>query len=388
MASLSPETKKSSTLTPPPGVVVSHLSQPGKIFVGSPSLALLENGALVAVHDTFGPQSGEHECATTLVFRSEDAGETWEQVTAIKGAFWSNLFVHDGALYLMGVTHHHGLLVIRRSDDGGRTWTSPENGMCGLITPYGQYHTAPMPMVVARGRIWRAIEDATSSTEWGIRYNPLMISAPLGADLLRRDSWQFSTLLRSDKRWLKGEFGGWLEGNLVRLPDGRLADVLRVQHSTRGVAAVVTLAEDGQQLCFNPDTDFIDLPGGTTKFLIREDPQGGGYWALANAVPPAFIGSRKEQSSIRNTLALMHSSNAVDWDIRYTLLHHPDPRKHAFQYPDWIFDGDDLLVLSRTCWEDEDGDAPNHHDANFMTFHRVQAFRELTLADSATNPFA
>ena len=48
----------------------------------------------------------------------------------------------------------------------------------GLLTPYGQYHTAPMPMLVHRGRIWRALEDATASTLWGIRYNPLIVSAP------------------------------------------------------------------------------------------------------------------------------------------------------------------------------------------------------------------
>lgn len=55
--------------------------------------------------------------------------------------------------------------------------------------------------------------------------------------------------------------------------------------------------------------------------------------------------------------------------------HHPDLEKHAFQYVDWQFDGADLVAASRTAFDDGLGGAHNQHDANYMTFHRVRAFR-------------
>lgn len=373
---------------PPPGVVVTHRPCRDKTFVGSPSIARLDDGALVVSHDIFGSGTKEHQCATTLIHRSEDDGSTWAHIATIEGAFWSNLFVHDGALYLMGTTHHHGYLAIRRSDDGGLTWTQPEDANSGLITPYGQYHTAPMPMVTYRGRIWRTLEDATSSTVWGIRYNPLLVSAPIGADLLRRDSWTLTSMHRHDRSWLNGKFNGWLEGNIVVLPDGRLADILRVDHPRRGIAAIATLGDGGSTLQFDPEKDFIDFPGGATKFLIRQDPLSGDYWALANPAEPQHLGDDVVQSKLRNTLALLHSSDARHWEIRHLILHHPDHKVHAFQYPDWIFDGDDMVFVSRTCWPDEFGGAPNHHDANFLTFHRLERFRNLRPNKSLNQLFA
>ncbi|AHF90721.1 glycosyl hydrolase [Opitutaceae bacterium TAV5] len=382
----------------PPGRIISHIRPDIGQYVGSPSIAILPDGALVASHDLFGPGTSEHRSATTLVFRSEDRGETWRQVARIEPAFWSNLFVHDNgdgrgaALYLLGPTHHHGLLVIRRSDDGGHTWTEPRDTATGLLTPYGQYHTAPMPMLVHRGRIWRAIEDATAGTHWGRRYNPVLMSAPLGADLLRRDDWSFSEMYRQSPDWLGGRFGGWLEGNAVALPDGRIADILRVDYAPGGKAALVTLGDDGQSLEFSPETDFIDLPGGPTKFTLRRDPRSPEgapvYWTLANAVPPRHACDKANHAAIRNTLALLRSADLRTWQLRHVPLWHPDSKRHAFQYVDWLFDGDDLVVASRTAWDDRHGGAPNEHDANFLTFHRIRDFRTRTMVNSPVDPFA
>jgi hypothetical protein len=378
----------SSVFPPPPGTVTHHLPSNDGAYIGSPSLERLPDGAWVASHDLFGPKTREYHSGVTEVFRSDDEGNSWRAIARLEPCFWANLFVHDGSLYLLGLTHHHGLVTIRRSDDGGHSWTEPKDTSSGLITPYGQYHTGPMPMLIHRGRIWRALEDATASTHWGLRYNPLLISAPLGADLLRRDSWIFSSMPRQSREWLGGKFGGWLEGNAVALPDGTVADVLRIDYGEGGKAALVTLADDGHTLEFCPQKDIIDLPGGATKFAIRQDPVGGKYWTLANAVPPRHAGDRPAQVTIRNTLALMSSEDLRSWEIRHVVLHHPDAARHGFQYVDWLFDGDDIAAVSRTAWEDEFGGAPNEHDANFLTFHRLKNFRALTLKDSTDNPFA
>lgn len=378
----------SGAFHPPPGSVIAHLPSDGGVYIGSPSIAHLPDGSWVASHDIFGPKTTEYHSGVTEIFRSEDDGGTWNKVARLEPCFWANLFVHDGALYLFGLTHHHGLITIRRSDDGGHTWTEPRDKTSGLITPHGQYHTGPMPMLVHRGRIWRALEDATASTHWGQRYNPILASAPLGADLLRRDSWIFSSMPYQSREWLGRKFGGWLEGNAVALPDGTVVDVLRIDYAPGGKAAIVTLGDDGHTLEFSPEKDIIDLPGGSTKFTIRRDPEGGKYWMLANAVPPRHAADRPAHVAIRNTLVLMASDDLLSWEMRHVVFYHPDSRRHGFQYADWLFDGHDLVAVSRTAWEDEFGGAPNEHDANYLTFYRIRDFRTLSMQDDpAVNPF-
>jgi hypothetical protein len=42
---------------------------------------------------------------------------------------------------------------------------------------------------------------------------------------------------------------------------------------------------------------------------------------------------------------------------------------------DWVVEGEDLLFVSRTA-HDEAGGPRNSHDANHITFHRIQDFRK------------
>jgi hypothetical protein len=74
----------------------------------------------------------------------------------------------------------------------------------------------------------------------------------------------------------------------------------------------------------------------------------------------------------------MSSPDLKSWTIQRTILEHPDPLQHAFQYVDWQFEGKDLIVASRTAFDDETGGAHRAHDANYLTFHRVANFRTST----------
>lgn len=363
------------------GSIVAHRRSDTGEYIGSPSIAILPDGAHVASHDVFGPGTTEFKSATTFVYRSEDRGATWRNVARIEPAFWSNLFVHAGALYLLGTTHHHGLVVIRRSVDGGFTWTEPKDGASGLLTANGEYHTGPMPMLVHGGRLWRAMEDAGNGWVWGERYSPMMMSAPVEADLLRRDSWTFTRPLAQSKAWLGGAFGGWLEGNAVVTPSGVIGNLLRVACPDGEKAALATLSADGASLEFSPENGFVDLPGGATKFTVRYDAESGRYWTLSNWVAPRYEGSGNA-SLVRNTLALLCSANLRDWELRSVVLHHPDAKRHGFQYVDWLFDGDDIVAVSRTGHDDAWGGALKAHDANYLTFHRWSRFRSATPADS------
>jgi hypothetical protein len=290
------------------------------------------------------------------------------------------LFVHDGALYLIGTDREYGNAIIRRSLDDGAAWTAPTNNATGLLRTDAEYHTAPTPVIVQDGRLWRAFEQRNPPSGWGVNFCAGMFSAPADSDLLNATNWTTSNFLPRNPAWLNGHFNAWLEGNAVVAPDGRVVDVLRVD--TPGLpekAAIVSVSADGRTASFDPATGFIDLPGGAKKFIIRSDPQGKGYWTLASIVANAaeIYRSKLSPGSIRNTLALLHSDDLQTWEIRRTLLYHPDLKKHGFQYVDWQFDGDDLIAVCRTAYDDDEGGAHSYHDANFLTFYRIVNFRSL-----------
>jgi len=361
----------------PPGVVVNHIPATTKTYIGSPGICILPNGDYVASHDHFGPATTEFERALTAVYKSTDKGKSWKKISEIDGQFWSNLFVHQKVLYIMGTWKHHGNLIIRRSLDGGTSWSEPDNSTNGLLR-VGEYHTAPMPVVIHNGRIWRAIENAKSDTpKWGLRYSAMVISSPTGADLLNAASWTTTNYLPYDATYLDGKFGGWIEGNAVVTPEGNLVDILRVATSEKGraLAAVVKISEDGITASFDPATGFMDFVGGATKFSIRYDKKSNRYWTISNMITKDF--GNMDAGSVRNTLVLKSSSDLKNWTVHNVLLHHPDVKTHGFQYIDWQFEKRDIIFLSRTAWDDESGGAHNFHDANYLTFHRINNFRRL-----------
>ncbi|MSU72958.1 MAG: exo-alpha-sialidase [Opitutus sp.] len=374
-----PESKPRFDLVP--GVVIDHSPAASGQYIGSPGLAVLPSGDFVASHDFFGPNTTEHQSARSAVFRSSDRGQTWRKVSDIQGAFWSTLFVHRGALYLIGTDRHHGNAVIRRSDDGGTHWTSPTDRKTGLLRDNGEYHCAPMPVLEHNGRLWRAMEWRNPPVEWGVNYCAGMLSVPVGADLLNADNWTFCEFLPSSRAWNGGDMGAWLEGNALVTPAGELVDMLRVQtKSPDEKAAIVRISPDGKKASFDPATGFVPFPGGGKKFAIRFDPTSKLYWSLATIVPERHWA--ENPGSIRNTLALVSSPDLKQWTTRTVLLYHPDVKNHGFQYVEWLFEGDAIIAACRTAYDDGLGGAHNNHDANFLTFHRWPNFRKLTMADS------
>lgn len=369
-------------------------------YLGSPSLVRVpadhprHAGALLVTHDYFGPgcpRNHEDEEHLTSVYRSDDDGRSWRTVTHIAGAFWSSLFAHRGALYLLGCSQQYGSIVIRRSDDGGDTWTHPRDEASGRLFRGGvrrdppNYHCAPVPVLEHEGRLYRAFEDCDPCV-WGSGFQSLVISADAGADLLCADSWTMSNRIPFDPAWVPHEWGalerpGWLEGNVVAAPDGRLVNILRL-NSTPLVdrAALITIEDDGARISFDPATGFLDLPGGMAKFTIRRDPRTGLYLTLSNNnTDPA-------RATQRNVLSLHASEDLRAWRHVRTILRddlaHPwadSLRLTGFQYPDWQFDGDDIIAVVRTAYRG----AHNFHDANRVTFHRIDGLRALRSSSAA-----
>jgi hypothetical protein len=208
-----------------------------------------------------------------------------------------------------------------------------------------------------------------------------MLSIPVDADLLDADQWIISEFLPSDRAWNGDDMGAWLEGNAVVAPDGSVVNLLRVQtKSPNEKAAYVRVLDGGKKMAFDPAADFYPFPGGAKKFTIRYDAQTHKYWALASIVHERHRANNP--GGIRNTLALTCSRDLKSWEVQCILLYHPDTVKHGFQYPDWLFDGEDIIAAVRTAYDDTKDGAHNNHDANFLTFHRWRNFRKLTLADS------
>ncbi len=365
-----------------PGVVINHIPASTRIYIGSPGIAVLPNGDYIAKHDQFGPGSTEHGHAITEVFGSSDRGASWSRRATVQDMYWASVFTHSDALYLLGTSKNHGDVVIRRSTDGGKTWTQAKDEKSGVLIDGGEYHCAPVPVVAHAGRLWRAMEDAMGPGGWGKHFNAFMMSVPEDADLLKADNWIVSNRIGRDPAWLDGKFGGWLEGNAVVTPEGHIVNILRVDYKPDGgKAAIIRISDDGRKATFDPETGFIDFPGGCKKFTIRFDPVSKRYWTLSNPILPRH--KDPNPGRVRNALALMCSENLRDWTIRCVVLYHPDVDKHGFQYVDWLFEGDDIIAASRTAFGEGANAAHRQHDANYLTFHRFKDFRNLTMADSA-----
>ena len=116
--------------------LVKYQPERSRAYLGSPSVVRLPDGALIVTHDYYGtgcPRNHESEESLTSVYRSEDDGLTWVNITHIMNCYWSTLFLHEGALWILGTSQQYGSIYIRRSDDGGFTWTHPVDEKTGIL---------------------------------------------------------------------------------------------------------------------------------------------------------------------------------------------------------------------------------------------------------------
>jgi hypothetical protein len=376
-----------------PGTIIVQSKDPFKDKVYSPSIVILPDGSYIASQDM--PKG-------VGIHKSTDKGLSWQFVTKVDVGHWCGFFIHKGALYLMGTSKSFGDVIIHKSVDGGKTWTPSIDEDNGVLFK-GKYHTAPVPVVIHKGRIWRAYEEVLVE-EASRDFHALVISAPVDADLLKASSWTRSNSIRFEEKWLNAKRPNWLEGNIVVAPDGRLLDFMRLEswlgknqkYELEGsaadkprheVAAVISISDDGKKVSFeNKKEEYVWFPGAETKFTIRYDSLSKSYWTAVNKI------SYFDKNSIetyngnwhqRNILALYSSKDLKNWEERYhiakwnsgTPLNTWDV--FGFQYADWQFEGNDIILVSRTSWY-----GARYHDANMMTFHRIKNFRNVKLSNS------
>ncbi len=339
-------------------------------FLCSPSFVRHPDGYLLSSMDLF---AGGRPQNLTLIFRSDDDGETWHYVTDIFPAFWGKLFIHRGEVYMLAVSTEFGDLLIGKSKDG-MIWSDPVVLMHGGGGKNGQagVHKNPEPIVEFAGRLWNTME-------WGELppdklHAPMVFSAPVDADLLDPYSWTFSDPIEYDPSWpgvAKGPTGGNIEGCLTVI-DGKLYNVMRYNLRPTNdppygliLSFKVDTENPGNPLTFDRA---IEFPGGRCKFIIRYDTVTGKYFSLATRLTNEHMGGRR-------LLSLMVSDDCYGWRVVKDILdrRNESAARVGFQYADFFFEGEDLLFVCRTAINEPD----SFHNSNYQTFHRIENFRDL-----------
>ena len=146
-------------LLDPLASVVAHSPAQTRAYLGSPSIVRLPDASL-ASHDFFGPGAPHDHLRgariPTHVLPLRDRGATGSGLPRSPGHS-GPLFPAPRRAYLLGCTAEYGDIAIRRSDDGGRRWTTPSDERTGLLFPGGpgrenpNYHCAPVPVSSTAG---------------------------------------------------------------------------------------------------------------------------------------------------------------------------------------------------------------------------------------------
>ena len=334
-------------------------------YLCSPSLVRHPDGYLLASMDLYAGACPQN---LTLIFRSDDDGESWHYVSELMPCFWGKLFVHKNELYMLACSTEYGDLLIGKSLDGGKTFSAPvsllrglngKNGSCGV-------HKNPQNMLVYGGRLYGTIEwGSWKNTEY---YHAAMVmSCDEDADLLDPESWYFSEPLKYDAAWegtASDGTKGNIEGTLCVAPDGKLYNLMRYQTSEKKILAYLVNTDD-------PDAPLsyshaIEFPANLSKFMIKKDNASGRYYSVATR-------RIDEPQTRRNLLSLMASYDLKSWTVVCDLIdkRNEDPDKIGFQYVDFEIEGDDIIYLCRTAINC----ANSYHNSNYHTFHRIKDFR-------------
>lgn len=359
----------------PGDVVVNYLHPDDRAYsfsgnyLCSPSLVRHPDGYLLASMDVFKGGAPQN---LTLIFRSDDNGETWEYVSELFPCFWGRMFIHKGSLYMLSVNTEYGDLLIGRSDDGGKTFGMPTvllRGSSGFKQP--GVHKNPQKMLNYNGRLWTTLE-------WGSwasgTHAAMCASIDEDADLLDAANWSFTPPVPYDSNWegtAKGPSSGCIEGCMTVAPDGSLYNVMRYHvercEPSYGLALIMRAYPDDPDKALGFEK-VVPFPGNHSKFEITYDEASGYYVSLVSYLC-------ETHKTGRNWLALIASRDLENWVHVKDIFDYRDlPEKEVgFQYIAYLIEGDDILFLSRTAFNH----AANFHDANYSVFSRIRHFRKL-----------
>ena len=356
------------------GVVVNYLHPDDEVYsfsgryLCSPSIVRHPDGFLLASMDLF---AGEHPQNLTLIFRSDDDGETWHYVSELMPCFWGRMFIHKGELYMLSCSTEYGDLLIGKSADGGKTFSAPVCLLRGSNGKNGNdgVHKSPQNIFIHNGRIYNSLEWGTwaNSEFW---HAAMVMSCDVNDDLLVPENWSFSEPKKfnpSDAPELNSfpERTMTIEGTLAVDKEGNFLNIMRFDGKRLALAYRVNTQDLDAPLTYS---HCIPFPANASKFIIKYDDVSGKYYSVASRLHDKI-------NTRRNLVSLLASDDLNNWYLVADLLDYSlsDPDKIGFQYMDFEIEGDDIIYLCRTAMNN----ANSFHNSNYSTFHRIKNFRNL-----------
>lgn len=417
-----------------PSPITVYRSADGRISPRSPGILRLDDGRLIVTmeYDQGGMKKvpGVGKTPDGKIYRgralvSDDGGQNFRETGSFP-LYQGRPFTAGKRLYVLG---HYNDLGIVFSADRGETWSE-----VAWLSQGQDWHQAPCNVHYAHDRVYLVMErhKVPMRDLWPVfSIAPVVMSAPVGADLTQCSSWVFSneisyTEMAKQEGAAPSSIGvpfypigptvegkslldakmlrsrpmaplGWLETHIVTFtdPDHLWYDpedrtmylwmrahtgttnyaciAKAVEHADRSIVVEAARAPSGQPMLYVP------CPGGHLKFHILYDQQSKLYWLASNQSTDSMTRPDRLPESRyalpdneRHRLVLHFSKNCIDWCFAGLIDKTDDPRQ-ARSYPAMAFDGDDLLVLSRSG----DENAKNAHDANLLLLHRIRNFRGL-----------
>ena len=406
--------------------VVYEAPDANSIYCANPGLLGLDRGRLVATFDLTGPAArdlpatarwdvGQYGyCWVSRILTSDDRGKTWIHHADFPGQH-ERPFVAGDSVYVLG---HANDLTIMRSDDRGDSWSQPAKLTDGQV-----WHQSACNVHYAHGNVYLVMERQTrlNVPGWPVaQLAPVLLRAPVHADLTSRDSWTFaSELVASDVLHDDDLFGvpfwnpgntdptgqsfrrmapmGWLETNVVQFvdpdhiwydPTGHTFHLwMRAHTGGTGYACILKVVEndDGtmttmlEKVPSGRSVAYVPCPGGQMRFHVLYDEPTRLYWLLSTLAwdsmtrPERLPATRFSlPNNERQVLALHFSRNMIDWRMAGVVAQ-GNSAKESRHYASMLVDGEDLLVLSRSG----DHRSKSAHDGNLITYHIVEHFRGL-----------
>lgn len=366
-----------------------------EFYVEGPGLIKLGENKLLAVVPVVPRQEwSEQRRATqsvTHIMLSNDGGGAWTEVSSLP-CYSAAPWMHEGTLYLFankgGTKVRNDDLLLLRSTDDGRTWSEP-------VTLFqGHFWNCHTGMVQRDKKFYWATDDLALGNKRG----PRIIAGDLSGDPMNPAAWRLSNPVpfpgvpeAMTNRKFDSLSSQYLEPNVIDVQGTLrvLATVKPRRQSTAGLCAVFDFEDKGKdtpiELKF---TQFHPMPGGQLKFCVIWDEESKMFWATANLVVDSqgindWYRKAEEKGTVRYAsglggndrrfLMLMYGIDGLNWFQAGCIAQAPKVSQ-SFMYARPVIDGDDLAIIARSSI-----DAPDQHDADYATFHRVKDFRSLAL---------
>ena len=244
---------------------------------------------------------------------------------------------------------------------------------------------------LALGSSYDSVVDVTRNAARG----SCVVAGDLSLDPMNPSAWRISNtvpLTPIPAEMANPKFASLSTGDLYLEPNvievaGRLrvlATVKPRRQTTANVGVVLDLNDSGGQLELK-FTQYFSMPGGQLKYCVIRDDVSQLFWATSNLVVDSQgtfdwweKGSQRGNfwgtgGNDRRFLMLHYSVDGLNWFPAGCVAQAPRISQ-SFMYARPVIDGDDLAIISRSSIN-----APNQHDSDYATFHRVNNFRSLAL---------